>query len=70
MGNVIAYGPMAEGAMKKAAKKSGAKFIKTAIIDDKGRGWEVPMIWLDDAAKMNVQKGLPIYKRGGIAING
>ena len=70
MGNVIAYGPMAEGAMKKAAKKSGAKFIKTAIIDDKGRGWEVPMIWLDDGAKMNVQKGLPIYKRGGIAING
>jgi hypothetical protein len=70
MGNVIAYGPMAEGAMKKAAKKSGAKFIKTAIIDDKGRGWEVPMIWLEDAAKMNVQKGLPIYKRGGIAVNG
>ena len=56
--------------MKKAAKKSGAKFIKTAIIDDKGRGWEVPMIWLEDAAKMNVQKGLPIYKRGGIAVNG
>ena len=70
MGNVIAYGPMAEGAMKKAANKSGAKFIKTAIIDDKGRGWEVPMIWLEDAAKMNVQKGLPIYKRGGIAVNG
>ena len=70
MGNVIAYGPMAEGAMKKTAKKSGAKFIKTAIIDDKGRGWEVPMIWLEDAAKMNVQKGLPIYKRGGIAVNG
>jgi hypothetical protein len=70
MGNVIAYGPMAEGAMKKAAKKSGAKFIKTAIIDNKGRGWEVPMIWLEDAAKFNVQKGLPIYKRGGIAVNG
>jgi hypothetical protein len=28
------------------------------------------MIWLDDAAKFNVQKGLPIYKRGGIAVNG
>ena len=70
MGNVIAYGPMAEGAMKKAAKKSGAKFIKTAIIDDKGKGWEVPMIWLDEASKFNVQKGLPIYKRGGIAVNG
>ena len=70
MGNVIAYGPMAEGAMKKAAKKSGAKFIKTAIIDDNGKGWEVPMIWLDEASKFNVQKGLPIYKRGGIAVNG
>jgi hypothetical protein len=70
MGNIVAYGPMAEGAMKKAAKKSGAKFIKTAIIDDKGKGWEVPMIWLDEASKFNVQKGLPIYKRGGIAVNG
>ena len=62
MGNVIAYGPMAEGAMKKAAKKSGAKFIKTAIIDNKGRGWEVPMIWLEDAAKFNVQKGDEIFE--------
>ena len=69
-GNIIAYGPMAEGAMKKAAKKSGAKFIKTAIMDADGRGWEVPMIWLDDAAKFNVQKGMPIYKRGGMVING
>jgi len=70
-GNLIAYGPMAEGAMKKAAKKSGAKFIKTAIIDDKGRGWEVPMIWFDTPnVKFNVQKGLPIYKKGGVVING
>jgi hypothetical protein len=69
-GNLIAYGPMAEGAMKKAANKSGAKFIKTAIMDGNGRGWEVPMIWLDDAAKFNVQKGMPIYKRGGMVING
>jgi hypothetical protein len=28
------------------------------------------MIWLDDAAKFNVQKGMPIYKRGGMVING
>jgi len=70
VGNLTAYGPLAEGAMKKAANKSGAKFIKTAIMDGDGRGWEVPMIWLDDAAKFNVQKGTPIYKRGGIAING
>ena len=69
-GNVVAYGPMAEGAMKKVAKKSGAKYLKTSIIDDKGRGWEVPMIWLDDQAKLNVARGLPAYKRGGIAVNG
>jgi len=69
-GNLIAYGPMAEGAMKKAAKKSGAKFIKTAIMDGDGRGWEVPMIWLDDAAKFNIQKGTPIYKKGGMVVNG
>ena len=70
-GNIIAYGPMAEGAMKKAAKKSGAKFIKTAIIDGEGRGWEVPMIWLDNTAvKLSVQKGMPIYKKGGMVVNG
>jgi hypothetical protein len=57
--------------MKKVAKKSGAKFIKTSIIDDKGRGWEVPMIWLDDTVvKLNVQKGMPIYRKGGMVVNG
>jgi hypothetical protein len=69
-GNLIAYGPMAEGAMKKAAKKSGAKFIKTAIMDGDGRGWEVPMIWLDDVSRETVKKGTPIYKRGGMVVNG
>ena len=69
-GNVVAYGPMAEGAMKKVAKKSGAKYLKTSIIDDKGRGWEVPLIWLDDQAKFNVARGMPAYKKGGMAVNG
>jgi len=69
-GNMVAYGPIAEGAMKKVAKKSGAKFIKTSIIDDKGRGWEIPMIWLDDSAKFTVQKGMPIYRKGGMVVNG
>ena len=70
-GNLIAYGPMAKDAMRNAAKKSGAKFSYTAIIDDKGRGWEVPMIWFDTpASKFNVQKGMPIYKKGGMVING
>jgi len=69
-GNLVAYGPMATGAMKKVAKKSGAKFVKTSIMDEKGVAWEVPLIWLDDKAKFIVSKGLPAYKRGGIAING
>jgi len=70
-GNLVAYGPIAEGAMKRAAKKSGAKYLKTSIIDSQGRGWSVPMIWLDNAGvKFNVQKGLPIYKKGGMVVNG
>jgi hypothetical protein len=70
-GNRVAYGPIAEGAMKRAAKKSGAKYLKTSIIDDQGRGWSVPMIWLDNAGvKYNVQKGMPIYKKGGMVVNG
>jgi hypothetical protein len=70
-GNLVAYGPIAEGAMKRVAKKSGAKYLKTSIIDNHGRGWSVPMIWLDNAGvKFNVQKGMPIYKKGGMVVNG
>jgi len=71
-GNLVAYGPMAQGAMKKVAKKSGAKIIETAIMDDKGVGWKVPMIYLkgNREALFNISKGLPAYKRGGIARHG
>jgi len=69
-GHIVAYGPMATGAMKKVAKKSSAKFVKTSIMDSKGVAWEVPMIWLDDQSKFIVSKGLPAYKRGGIARHG
>jgi hypothetical protein len=69
-GNMVAYGPIMQGAMRKAAKKSNAKFIESVIIDDNGRPWKIPLIWLDDASRSNVAKGLPIYKRGGIARNG
>jgi len=67
-GNLIAYGPMAQGAMKKAANKSGAKFMKTYIVDDDKRAWEVPMILIKEnkAAESLIDKGLPIYKKGGI----
>ena len=69
-GNMVAYGPIMQGAMRKAAKKSNAKFIESVIIDDNGRPWKIPLIWLDDASRSNVAKGVPIYKRGGIARNG
>ena len=71
-GNLVAYGPMAQGAMKKVAKKSGAKIIETAIMDNKGVGWKVPMIYLkgNREALFNISKGMPAYKRGGIARHG
>jgi hypothetical protein len=67
-GNLVAYGPMAQGAMKKAAKKSGAKFMKTVIVDENNRAWEVPMILIKEnkAAQALIDKGLPLYKKGGI----
>ena len=67
IGNLTAYGPIANGAMKKAAKKVGAKFMKTAIVDDQKRGWEIPMILLKEnkIAKDIIKKGTPIYKKGG-----
>ena len=66
-GNLVAYGPMAQGAMKKAAKKSGAKFMKTVIVDGDNRVWEVPMILFKEnkAAQALIDKGLPVYKKGG-----
>ena len=66
-GNLVAYGPMAKGAMEKAAKKSGAKFMKTYIMDGDKKVWEVPMILFKEnkAAQAIIDKGLPIYKRGG-----
>ena len=65
---LVAYGPMAQGAMKKAANKSGANFMKTVIVDDNKRVWEVPMILFKEnkGAQAIIDKGLPIYKRGGI----
>jgi len=67
IGNLTAYGPIANGAMKKAAKKVGAKFMKTAIVDEKKRGWEIPMILIKEnkIAKDIIKKGTPIYKKGG-----
>jgi len=67
IGNLTAYGPIAKGAMKKAAIKSGAKLMKTAIRDKDNRGWEIPMILIKDnkVAKETIKRGMPIYKKGG-----
>ena len=72
MGNITAYGPIAEGAMKKVGKKSGAKFMKTVITDDSKRAFEVPTLIIKDnpAAQDIISKGLGAYKRGGIVVNG
>ena len=72
IGNITAYGPIAQGAMKKVGKKSGAKFIKTVITDERNRPFEVPLLLLKDnpQAQSIISKGLGAYKRGGIAING
>ena len=72
MGNITAYGPIAQGAMKKVGKKSGAKFMKTVITDDSNRAYEVPTLIIKDnpAAQDIISKGLGAYKRGGLAVNG
>ena len=71
-GNLVAYGPMVKDALRKVSKKSGAKIIETSIIDDKGVGWKVPMIYLkgNNEALFKISKGLPAYRRGGIAAHG
>ena len=72
MGNITAYGPIAQGAMKKVGKKSGAKFMKTVITDGSNRAYEVPTLIIKDnpAAQDIISKGLGAYKRGGLAVNG
>ena len=72
MGNITAYGPIAQGAMKKVGKKSGAKFMKTVITDDRNRAYEVPTLIIKDnpVAQDIISKGLGAYKRGGLAVNG
>ena len=42
--------------------------MKTVIVDGDNRVWEVPMILIKEnkAAQALIDKGLPIYKKGGI----
>jgi hypothetical protein len=41
--------------------------MKTVIVDDNNRAWEVPMILIKEnkAAQALIDKGLPVYKKGG-----
>ena len=60
-GNLVAYGPMAQGAMKKAANKSGANFMKTVIVDDNKRVWEVPMILFKEKFQYITKKLITLF---------
>ena len=67
-GNVAAYGPILNGALKEASKKTGANLLNTVIKDDKGRVFgQVKMLNLKD--NKNVGNSFSAYAKGGI-VNG
>ena len=67
-GNVAAYGPILNGALKEASKKTGANLLNTVIKDDRGRVFgQVKMLNLKD--NKNVGNSFSAYAKGGI-VNG
>ena len=67
-GNVAAYGPILNGALKEASKKTGANLLNTVIKDDQGRVFgQVKMLNLKD--NKNVKDTFSAYAKGGI-VNG
>ena len=67
-GNVAAYGPILNGALKEASKKTGANLLNTVIKDDQGRVFgQVKMLNLKD--NKNVGNSFSAYAKGGI-VNG
>jgi hypothetical protein len=67
-GNVAAYGPILNGALKEASKKTGANLLNTVIKDDQGRVFgQVKMLNLKD--NKNVGSSFSAYAKGGI-VNG
>ena len=46
--------------------------MKSVIVDDNNRAYEVPMLLIKDNPQAidRISKGLGAYKRGGMAING
>ena len=67
-GNVAAYGPILNGALKETSKKTGANLLNTVIRDDRGRVFgQVKMLNLKD--NPNVRDTFSAYAKGGI-VNG
>jgi hypothetical protein len=67
-GNVAAYGPILNGALKETSKKTGANLLNTVIKDDQGRVFgQVKMLNLKD--NKNVGNSFSAYAKGGI-VNG
>ena len=67
-GNVAAYGPILNGALKETSKKTGANLLNTVIKDDQGRVFgQVKMLNLKD--NKNVGSSFSAYAKGGI-VNG
>jgi len=71
IGNLAAYGPILKKALQNVQKKSNAKLMESVIIDDKQRAWRIPFLSIKDpVAQETIAKGLPLYKKGGIAKKG
>ena len=71
LGNEAAYGPILGKALKNVEKKSNAKLMESVIMDDTRRPWRIPFLSIKDpVAQETIGKGLPLYKKGGLAKKG
>ena len=71
LGNEAAYGPILGKALKSVEKKSNAKLMESVIMDDTRRPWRIPFLSIKDpVAQETIGKGLPLYKKGGLAKKG
>jgi hypothetical protein len=71
IGNLAAYGPILKKALQNVQKKSNAKLKESVILDDKQRAWRIPFLSIKDpVAQETIAKGLPLYKKGGVAKKG
>ena len=71
LGNEAAYGPILRKALQNVEKKSNAKLMESVIMDDKRRPYRIPFLSITDSvAQETIEKGLPLYKKGGLAKKG